>query len=116
VDVVTTSEVSVSLTLEHPDPRPELLDDLARLGALVVDGDKAIVCVVGDGLRDAPGIAARVFDAVGDINIHLISQGASRVNLTFVVDAGRVKEVVRRVHHAVFAASDPAPAPAPSAV
>jgi aspartate kinase len=102
VDVVTTSEVSVSLTLEHPDPGPVLLADLERLGAVVVERDRAIICVVGDGLHDAPGIAARVFDAVGDINIDLISQGASRVNLTFVVEAQRAVDVVRRVHGAVF--------------
>jgi aspartate kinase len=103
VDVVTTSEVSVSLTLEDPDPEQDLLADLQRLGAVVVTRDRAIVCVVGDGLRDAPGIAGRVFDAVRDINVDLISQGASRINLTFVVEAARAPEVVRRVHAAVFA-------------
>jgi aspartate kinase len=102
VDVVTTSEVSVSLTLEQPDPGPALLADLERLGQVVVERDRAIVCVVGDGLRSAPGIAARVFEAVGDVNVDMISQGASRVNLTFVVDARRAAEAVRRVHAAVF--------------
>jgi aspartate kinase len=111
VDVVTTSEVSVSLTLEHPDPGPALLADLERIGAVVVERDRAIVCVVGDGLHSAPGIAARVFEAVGDINIDLISQGASRVNLTFVVEARRAAEVVRRVHAAVFAAPSPSRVP-----
>jgi aspartate kinase len=103
VDVVTTSEVSVSLTLESPDPGPALLGDLERLGVVSVERDRAIVCVVGDGLHTAPGIAGRVFEAVRDINVYLISQGASRVNLTFVVEARRVAEVVRRVHAAVFA-------------
>jgi aspartate kinase len=69
---------------------------------VVVERDRAIVCVVGDGLRSAPGIAARVFEAVGDVNVDMISQGASRVNLTFVVDARRAAEAVRRVHAAVF--------------
>ena len=105
VDVVTTSEVSVSLTLEQPDPEPDLLADLERLGAVVVERDRAIVCVVGDGLRDAPGIAGTVFDALRDINVDLISQGASQINLTFVVEAARAPEVVRRVHAAVFARS-----------
>jgi aspartate kinase len=105
VDVVTTSEVSVSLTLEHPDPRPELLAELLRLGAVTVDRDCAIVCVVGDGLRNAPGVAARVFDAIRDVNVSMISQGASRVNLTFVVPEARVAEVVRRLHAAVFASA-----------
>ena len=80
----------------------EEVADLQRLGAVVVEEDRAIVCVVGDGLRDAPGIAGRVFDSIRDINIDLISQGASRINLTFVVDAARAQDVVRRVHAAVF--------------
>jgi aspartate kinase len=100
VDVVTTSEVSVSLTLEDPDPEADLLADLERLGTVSVERERAIVCVVGEGLHDAPGIAARVFEAVGDINVDLISQGASRVNLTFVVEARSAPEVVRRVHAA----------------
>ena len=112
VDVVTTSEVSVSLTLEHPDPEPDLLADLEGLGAVVVERDRAIVCVVGDGLRDAPGIAGTVFDALRDINIDLISQGASQINLTFVVEAARAPEVVRRVHAAVCARSPRAAVPA----
>jgi aspartate kinase len=112
VDVVTTSEVSVSLTLEQPDPRPALLADLKTLGEVTVERDRAIVCVVGDGLHDAPGIAARVFDAVRDINVFLISQGASRVNLTFVVEAQRAPDVVRRIHAAVFAGVPRAPRPA----
>jgi aspartate kinase len=85
---------------------------LQRLGAVVVERDRAIVCVVGDGLRDAPGIAGSVFDALRDINIDLISQGASRINLTFVVEADRAPEVVRRVHAAVFAGTSRAAVPA----
>jgi len=60
------------------------------------------VCVVGEGLRTTPGIAARVFATLPDINVSLISQGASRVNLTFVVEAARVREVVCRLHQAFF--------------
>src|SRR5581483_2541697 len=71
VDVVTTSEVSVSLTLE----------DTGALAAIA--RDRAIVCVVGEGLRTTPGIAGRIFAALHDINVSLISQGASQVNLTF---------------------------------
>jgi aspartate kinase len=65
---------------------------------------------VGDGLRTTPGIAARVFATVADINVSLISQGASRVNLTFVVDEARVADVVRRLHEALFEC-DPAARP-----
>ncbi len=102
VDVVTTSEVSVSLTVEDTGSLEAILADLRGLGSVSLERDRAIVCVVGEGLRATPGIAARVFATVRDINVSLISQGASRVNLTFVVEEARVGEVVCRLHQAFF--------------
>jgi len=102
VDVVTTSEVSVSLTVEDTGSLEAILADLRGLGSVSLERDRAIVCVVGEGLRAMPGIAARVFATVRDINVSLISQGASRVNLTFVVEEARVGEVVCRLHQAFF--------------
>ena len=106
VDVVTTSEVSVSLTVEDAQSLPTIVAELQPLGHVTVEAGRAIVCVVGEGLRNTPGIAARVFATVSDINVSLISQGASRVNLTFVVDEARVREVVLRLHEALFERQD----------
>ena len=102
VDVVTTSEVSVSLTVDDAGSLDAIVADLQGLGTVSLEPDRAIVCVVGEGLRATPGVAARVFTTVRDINVSLISQGASRVNLTFVVEAARVREVVCRLHQAFF--------------
>ncbi|HEV2762927.1 MAG TPA: lysine-sensitive aspartokinase 3 [Pyrinomonadaceae bacterium] len=102
VDVVTTSEVSVSLTLDDTTTLPVIEEELRRLGSVSVERERAIVCVVGDGLRDTSGLAAQIFGALGDINVTLISLGASSVNLTFVVEGGNVEEAVRRLHRAFF--------------
>jgi aspartate kinase (monofunctional class) len=102
VDVVSTSEVSVSLTVEKTDALPLLLDDLRPLGHVEVEHGRCLVSVVGEGLRRTPGIAARVFETIKDINIPLVSQGASSVNLTFVVDESHVAETVVRLHAALF--------------
>ena len=102
VDVVTTSEVSVSLTVEDAGSLPAIVAELQPLGTVAVESGRAIVCIVGEGLRTTPGIAARVFATISDINVSLISQGASRVNLTFVVDEDRVQEAVLRLHEALF--------------
>ena len=102
VDVVTTSEVSVSLTVDDARSLPDIVAELQALGTVAIESGRAIVCVVGEGLRTTPGIAARVFATISDINVSLISQGASRVNLTFVVDEGRVREAVLRLHGALF--------------
>jgi len=84
------------------------VDDAARLPAVVAElealGDvqmqrrRAIICVVGEGLRTTPGIAARVFETIRDINVSLISQGASRVNLSFVVREEHAEAAVRLLH------------------
>jgi aspartate kinase len=102
VDIVTTSEVSVSLSLEETSALPEIIADLERISAVKVEEKRAIVCIVGEGLRTTPGIAGRVFSTIKDINVLLISQGASSVNLTFVVEEQHIEEVVRRLHTAFF--------------
>ena len=103
VDVVTTSEVSVSVSLDEAGALPEMVAELEVLGTVKVKKGQAIVCVVGEGLRGAPGIAARAFSTISDVNVSLISQGASPINFTFVVYEGRVQEVVTRLHEEFFA-------------
>ncbi|MDB4949729.1 MAG: aspartate kinase [Gemmatimonadetes bacterium] len=102
VDVVATSEVSVSLSVEETDALPALLPELRALGTVDVEEGNAIVCVVGEGLRTTPGIAARVFGTIRDVNVRMISQGASRLNLTFVVKDDQAHEVVSRLHAELF--------------
>jgi aspartate kinase len=102
VDVVTTSEVSVSLSLDDAAALPSIVEELERLGSVRVEKDQAIICVVGEGLRSTPGIAARIFSTINDINVSLISQGASRINLTFAIEEERVAEAVTRLHEAFF--------------
>lgn len=103
VDVVTTSEVSVSLSLDEAGALPAIVEDLEKLGTVKVEKRQAIICVVGEGLRGTPGVAARAFSTITDINVSLISQGASSINFTFVVDEERVQEVVTRLHEEFFA-------------
>lgn len=102
VDVVTTSEVSVSLSLDDTSALPSIVEELEKLGSVSVEEKRAIVCIVGEGLRSTPGIAARVFSTISDINVSLISQGASRINLTFAVEEARVRETVTRLHREFF--------------
>ena len=104
VDVVTTSEVSVSLSLDDASALPAIVEELEPLGTVRVEKGRAIICVVGEGLRGTPGIAARVFSTISDINVTLISQGASSINFTFAIEEERVREAVTRLHEEFFAA------------
>jgi aspartate kinase len=107
VDVVSTSEVSVSVTVETNEAIPALSADLAKLADVKYEGRKAIICLVGENLRDTPGIAARVFGELEDVKIRMISQGASEINLTFVIEEDDVPNVVTRLHRAFFSDLDP---------
>jgi aspartate kinase len=102
VDVVTTSEVSVSLSLDDTSALPAIVKNLETLGSVTIEEKRAIICVVGEGLRTTPGIAARIFSTIDDINVSLISQGASRINLSFAVEESRVRETVARLHKEFF--------------
>jgi aspartate kinase len=107
IDVVSTSEVSVSLTVDSNESIPALAEDLSRLADVKYEGRKAIVCLVGENLREVPGIAAHVFGQLTDVKIRMISQGASEINLTFVVDEEQVPGIVLRLHKTFFADPDP---------
>jgi aspartate kinase len=107
VDVVTTSEVSVSVTLDAADRLEDIIRDLGQIAEVSIETGRAIVCVVGDNLKFTPGIAARVFKAIDSINVNMISQGASEINLTFVIDQNQVERAVRLLHEEFFAEVDP---------
>ena len=107
VDMVSTSEVSVSLTVDSNEAIPAIAADLAKIADVKYEGRKAIVCLVGENIRATPGIAAAVFSAIPDVGVRMISQGASEINLSFVIDEADVPGVVRRLHQKFFAQVDP---------
>jgi aspartate kinase len=108
VDAVSISGVSVSLTVDSSDGIPALAADLGKLADVKYEGKKALVCLVGENIRETPGIVAKVFGALGNIKVRMISQGASEINLTFVVEEDDMIDVVRRLHKEFFSDLDPA--------
>lgn len=102
VDVIATSEVSISITVEETAPLEELLRELSKISEVSILRNLTVVSVVGMGLRTTPGIAASVFGALREINVVLISQGASDTNLTFVVAEDDAGDAVRRLHREFF--------------
>ncbi|MBI4445507.1 MAG: lysine-sensitive aspartokinase 3 [Acidobacteria bacterium] len=107
VDVVSTSEVNVSLTIDTTDHLEAIVSSLGEFGEVAVDPGMAIICVVGDNIKHRPGVASRVFRAIRSINVEMISQGASRINVTFLVKEDRMDEAIRKLHHEFFAHPDP---------
>jgi aspartate kinase len=107
VDMLASSEVSVSLTVDDPARLTEICEALREFSEVSVEKDQAIVCMVGDNLRHTPGVAARAFGALPGINIRMISQGASLLNLGFVVAAPDAEKTVTLLHQEFFRCADP---------
>ncbi|MGA2559534.1 MAG: lysine-sensitive aspartokinase 3 [Terracidiphilus sp.] len=107
VDMVSTSEVSVSLSVDSNDKLPAIAADLSQLADVKYEGRKALVCLVGDDIRGRSGMAAQVFNAVRHINLRMISQGASEINMSFMIDEDDADEAVRSLHAAFFQNPDP---------
>lgn len=102
VDMISTSEVSVSVTVDDMSRLPEIERELEKISSVEVAPGRAIVCLVGQNLKFTPGVAARVFRAVENINVLMISQGASRRNVSFVVEEKDVERAVRSLHAEFF--------------
>jgi aspartate kinase len=107
IDMVSTSEVSISVTVDSSQRLPEIQADLSKLARVSYESDKALVCLVGDDIRGKSGMAARVFSAVQHVNLRMISQGASEINMSFMIDEADVEEAVRSLHKEFFANPDP---------
>lgn len=102
IDVISTSEVSLALTLDSTDSLDQIVNELKRLGNVEVEHGNAVICIVGEGLRQTSGLAAKMFSTLSDINISLISHGASSVNVTFVVKEDVMNDVIKRLHNEFF--------------
>src|SRR5579872_4700936 len=87
VDMLATSEVSVSLTIDNTRSLPAITQEIEEFAEVTVEDSQAIVCMVGDNIRHTPGVASRAFAALKNINVRMISQGASLLNISLVVAA-----------------------------
>jgi aspartate kinase len=108
VDMVATSEISVSLTIDHLERLEEIQSELRQFADVEIEKNQAIVCLVGDNIRYTPGVARRVFNALDGINIRMISQGASLLNLSFVIAESNLRPTVAALHGEFFSQLDDA--------
>jgi len=107
IDMVSTSEVSISVTVDSNQRLPEICAELSKIADVKQEGHKALVCLVGEDIRGHNGIAGQVFTAVSHVNVRMISQGASEINMSFMIDEEDVEEAIRSLHAHFFADPDP---------
>jgi aspartate kinase len=87
IDMITTSEVGVSLTVDHTKNLEEIIDEIKKFGTVTVDKDLVIICVVGDMNYENVGFQAKVVGALKDIPVRMVSYGGSNYNISFLVKA-----------------------------
>ena len=102
IDMITTSEVAVSLTIDDTTYLEDIEKELTAFGTVDIDNGQTIICVVGDFGAEQHGYAARVLEAVKHIPIRMISYGGSDHNMSLLVKTGDKTEVLRSLHNRLF--------------
>lgn len=99
VDAITTSEISVSLTLDDSTLlNKKLIEDLEKFCEVHVEQGLSIVSLIGNNINHTSGLAQKIFDAISDINVRMICSGASKHNFCILVDEAHGEETIRRLH------------------
>jgi len=102
VDMLATSEVSVSLTIDNTASLAAIRAELEQFSEVTIEEHHAAVCLVGDNIRKIPGTTARVFAALKDVDLRMVSQGASHLNIGLVVAAADLHRAVESLHREFF--------------
>ncbi len=102
IDMITTSEVAVSVTIDVTDNLDKIIEELHAFGTVEVDANQSIVCVVGDFSAEKHGYAARVLDAIKHIPIRMISYGGSNYNISLLINTGDKTEALKSLHNRLF--------------
>ncbi|MBI4578586.1 MAG: aspartate kinase [Planctomycetes bacterium] len=109
IDMIATSEVSVSLTTDSDVNLDQAVKELSQIAEVTVEPGKAIICVVGEGIKRSLEVPSLVFGALRERNIkvQMISQGSTQVNLALLVDSANVVDAVQALHDSFFDVQKP---------
>jgi len=102
IDMITTSEVAVSLTIDFTDNLDAIVEELHDFGSVDLDRDQSIVCVVGDFGAEKHGFASRVLDSIKHLPVRMISYGGSNYNISLLINTEDKTEALRSLHNRIF--------------
>lgn len=102
IDLITTSEVTVSLTIDDTSKLNEIEADLNHFGAVEIDHNQTIICIVGNMIAESKGFALKIFDALKEIPIRMISYGGSRHNISILIQSEYKVEALNALHKKLF--------------
>jgi aspartate kinase len=102
IDMIATSEIAVSLTIDDPSNIEAITNDLREFGTVEVDQNMTIVCVVGDFVAESKGMVQRVLQSMSDIPVRMISYGGSRHNISLLVSSSKKVQALNALHEGLF--------------
>jgi aspartate kinase len=102
IDMITTSEVAVSLTIDDTKNLEDIIREVEDFGKVSVDKNQTIICVVGDFGANTHGYAARVLDSVKHLPLRMVSYGGSDYNVSMLLDSDYKVEALRSLHNRIF--------------
>lgn len=102
IDMITTSEVAVSLTIDDTTNLAEIIEELEAFGIVEIDSDQSIVCVVGNMVSETEGAAIKIFEALKEVPIRMISYGGSKHNISFVTEGKYKQKALQALNDGLF--------------
>jgi aspartate kinase len=102
IDMISTSEVAVSLTIDDSRYLKELIEELEHFGTIEVDKDQSIICIVGNGLADKKGILKEVFTSMGEVPIRMVSYGGSHNNISILIETSQKDKALNLLNEGLF--------------
>ncbi len=102
IDMITTSEIAVSLTIDNPEKLTEIVEEISPYGSVEVDKNQSIICIVGDFVAQRKGVGKDIFKALDEIPIRMISYGGSKNNISLLIDSNYKKEALIALNRELF--------------
>lgn len=102
IDMITTSEVAVSLTIDKKEHLQAIINELVQFGTVEVDLDQTIICIVGDFLAEKQGYALKVFESLKNISLRMISYGGSKNNISVLINSKDKIDALKALNEGVF--------------
>lgn len=102
IDMVTTSEVAVSLTIDDDSHLEEICRELEMYGRIIIDKNQTIICIVGNRISSTPNVLMKIFDSLHDIQIRMVSFGGSQHNVSVLVPGDARDKALRQLHEGLF--------------
>jgi aspartate kinase len=102
IDMISTSEVAVSLTIDNQSHLDDIVRELAPFGTIEVDANQSIICIVGHRIGMKKGILTKVFDSLSDIPVRMVSCGGSHNNISILIDTRYKNDALIKLNEGIF--------------